>query len=307
MTATLKLSLAPLSYYWPREKTLQFYADAMHWPVDTIYLGEVVCSRRHQLRLPDWISIAKDCRDAGKEVILSTLTLIDSETDRRHMRKCVDAAYAEGFKVEASDFSAVRAIHAMGEKFIAGPHLNVYHEGTLSWLHGLGAQRFIPPIELPRDDLQILQMRKPDTMQTEIQVWGRMALAYSSRCFTARRHRLRKDSCEFSCEYYPDGLALATREQTDFLTINGIQTQSANCLDLGPQLPSLIKMGINYIRLQPQSSHMAEIVQAFDRARQTHQAAQVDTAFLPPHADRSNGYWLGKAGMRWETIPIQAI
>lgn len=307
MNATLHISLAPIAYYWSREATLQFYADAMQWPIDTLYLGEVVCSRRHQLRLADWISLAKECRQAGKDVVLSTLTLIDSETDRRQMRKCVDAAYTEGFLVEANDFSAVRAIHALGEKFIAGPHLNVYHEGTLTWLQSLGAQRFIPPVELCRDDLQALQTRRPQAMQTEIQVWGRMALAYSSRCFTARRHHLRKDSCEFSCEHYPDGLALATREHNDFLTINGIQTQSANCLDLGPQIPSLIKMGVEYIRLQPQSAHMEHIVHAFDLARKQHQASTVDRAFLPPHAEASNGYWLGKAGMRWETIPIHHV
>lgn len=308
---TLKISLAPLAYYWPREKSLQFYADAMTWPLDTIYLGEVVCSRRHQLRLADWISIAKECREAGKEVVLSTLTLIDSDTDRRQMHKCIDAAYENGFIVEANDFSAVRTIHGLGQKFIAGPHLNVYHEGTLSWLHNLGAQRFVPPVELPRDELQVLQMHRPENMQTEIQVWGRMALAYSSRCFTARRHRLRKDSCEFSCEQYPDGLALKTREHSDFLTINGIQTQSAHCLDLGQHLPSIKKMGIEYVRLQPQSQHMAEVVQAFHVARHASEAEQhqalVADSFLPPQAERSNGYWLGKAGMKWETIPIHAV
>lgn len=303
----MKLSLAPLAYYWSRETTLQFYADAMLWPVDTVYLGEVVCSRRHQLRLNDWLDLASSLRDAGKEVVLSSLTLIDNEGDRRQLQKLMEAAKTREFLIEANDFSAVKMAHSLQLPFIAGPHLNVYHEGTLQFLHGLGARGFVPPIELNHEDLQHLQQQRPVGMQTEVQVWGRMALAHSSRCFTARHHRLRKDACEFRCEMYPDGLALATREQQDFLTINGIQTQSAHCLDLGAQVPDLARMGVDSLRLQIQSQGMEAIVHAFNLARKTKQSAQVDAGLLPPHASKSNGYWLGKPGMRWETIPIHEL
>ncbi|MBR7800134.1 ubiquinone anaerobic biosynthesis protein UbiV [Undibacterium fentianense] len=301
----MKLSLAPLSYYWSKEDTMRFYVEAMHWPVDTIYLGETVCSRRHEMRLADWVSLAKACRDAGKEVILSTLTLIDSDSDRRAMHKLVDAAAAENIMVEANDFSAVRACR--GHDFVAGSHLNVYHDGTLNWLYDLGARRFIPPIELSADDLSALQAHRPAGLETEVQVWGRMHLAFSSRCFTARHHRLRKDNCEFSCEHYPDGLAMRTREQADFLTVNGIQTQSAHCLDLGPQVPALQQLGVDYLRLQVQSKGMEQIVHAFDTAIRRQQAAQLDAHLLPPNAQACNGYWSGKSGMQWHSIPIHAI
>ncbi|MBC3868917.1 ubiquinone anaerobic biosynthesis protein UbiV [Undibacterium oligocarboniphilum] len=292
-----KISLAPLAYYWSKEATLSFYADAMQWPVDIVYLGEVTCSRRHLMKLDDWVAVGQALHEAGKEVVFSSLTLIDSEADRRNMHRMAEHALEEGFGVEANDFSAVRAMQ--GQPFVAGPHLNIYHADTLAWLSGLGAQRFLPPIELPRDDLASLQQHKPAAMQTEVQVWGRLALAFSSRCFTARHHRLRKDSCEFRCEQYPDGLPLATRDGKEFLTINGIQTQSGSCLDLGAQVPDLAAMQVDILRLQPQSQGMAEVVAAFDLARKNHSTAQVDSRYLPAQAQRSNGYWSAKPGMQW--------
>jgi O2-independent ubiquinone biosynthesis protein UbiV len=293
----LKLSLAPLAYYWSKADTLKFYADVADWPVDIVYLGEVVCSRRHNMKTDDWLEVAKTLRAAGKEVVISTLTLIDSENDRRAMQRLAERAGADGIMLEANDFSAVRALQ--GQKFVAGPHLNVYHDGTLSWLGELGATRFTPPIELSRADLETLQKNRPAGMQTEVQVWGRMALAFSSRCFTARHFRLRKDNCEFRCETHPDGLPLATRESADFLNINGIQTQSSTCVDLGPQVPELAAMGVDVLRLQPQSQGMAQIVAAFDAARRENKPAVVPDSCLQAHAVRSNGYWLGKPGMQW--------
>lgn len=293
----LRLSLAPIAYYWSKADTLNFYVDAMQWPVDIVYLGEVVCSRRHQMKTEDWFAVAKELRDAGKQVVLSTLTLIDSEIDRRAMNRLVERAGEQGFMIEANDFSAVRALQ--GQAFVAGPHLNVYHDATLAWLASLGARRLVPPLEMPRDDLQVLQQHRPEGFETEVQVWGRMALAFSSRCFTARHYRLHKDSCEFRCEAHPDGMPLATRESKDFLNINGIQTQGANCLDLGAQVPALAGLGVDILRIQPQSQQTGAVLQAFDAARRACAPAAVPESCLPPHAARSNGYWTGKPGMHW--------
>jgi collagenase-like PrtC family protease len=129
-----------------------------------------------------------------------------------------------------------------------------------------------------------------------------MALAFSARCFTARHHRLRKDNCEFSCMSYPDGLSAATRDGKTFLNLNGIQTQSASCLDLAVQLPELFAMGVDVLRLQPQSRHMAEIVRVFDAARIDKVAALTTDNLLPVNSERSNGYWFGAAGMRYQTV-----
>ena len=295
-----KISLAPLAYFWPKEQTLAFYVDAISWPVDIIYLGEVVCSRRHLLKFDDWFALAKELRDAGKSVVMSTQTLIDNEPDRRAMHRLIERATTEGFAVEANDFSAVRVLNQIGTKFVAGPHLNVYHADTLAWLESLGATRFLPPLEMPGVDLTAIQQERPASVETEVQVWGRMALAFSARCFTARHHRLHKDSCEFRCDAHPDGLPLSTRDHKIFLNLNGIQTQSASCTDLGAQLPELCNMGVDILRIQPQSQHMTDVVAAFDIARSSNTLASVPASALPASAERSNGYWFGAPGMQWQ-------
>ncbi|MGE8634050.1 MAG: U32 family peptidase, partial [Achromobacter piechaudii] len=71
-----QISVGPLLYYWPRRATLDFYAALADGPADILYVGETVCSRRHELRADDWRDLAQDLRAAGKTVVLSGRTLI---------------------------------------------------------------------------------------------------------------------------------------------------------------------------------------------------------------------------------------
>ena len=44
---TAKLTLGPIPFHWEADRKLDFYARiADEAPVDTVYLGEVVCSKR---------------------------------------------------------------------------------------------------------------------------------------------------------------------------------------------------------------------------------------------------------------------
>jgi collagenase-like PrtC family protease len=291
----LKLALGPILYYWPRATVLEFYEAVAAMPVDVVYLGETVCSRRHELRLSDWLAIAEQLAAAGKEVVLSTQALLESKTDMAMLQRITGNGR---FMVEANDMGAA---HLLAGKlpFVAGPHLNIYNAPTLKLMAELGAKRWVMPIEMSREGLmQVLHDEAP-LIETEVFAYGRMPLAFSARCFTARHHNLPKDDCRFMCLEYPDGLVMKTREGDHFLALNGIQTQSALVYNLVSEIAAMPAAGVDLIRISPQHQHMQHIVALFRAVLDAEISGNVALAemtdLMPDNG--CDGYWHGKPGL----------
>jgi len=200
--------------------------------------------------------------------------------------------------VEANDMGAVRLL-ANKMPFVAGSTLNIFNPQTLDLLAGLGASRWVMPVEMSREALASVLRNRQSSIETEVFAYGRLPLAFSARCFTARHHNLQKDDCQFKCLDYEDGLALKTREGQPFLTLNGIQTQSALVHNLIGELDTLQDAGIDVVRVSPQAHHTGEILRLFREGmeqRLTSAQALAQIEGLMPAAS-CNGYWHGKPGL----------
>lgn len=300
-----ELTLGPVLFNWAPEAWRDFYFRiADEAAVGTVYLGEIICSKRAPLFEPQLEAVASRLADAGKTVVFSTLTEVMSKVDR----KFVDSVTPDGpFLVEANDASALAALR--GRPHAIGPYMNVYNERTLAVLARSGARNVCLPAEVPAAAIRVLcQEAARLEVGIEMQVFGRVPLALSARCYHARAHGRTKDSCQFVCENDPDGMELRTLENEPFLAVNGIQTLSYEYLNLLAELPELADMGVARFRLSPHSGDMVQVAALFravldGRLAATEASARLDA--VKPSGPFCNGFYYGKPGRTW-TQPATA-
>lgn len=290
-----KLTVGPVLFNWRPDVWRDFYFRlADEAAVDTVHLGEVVCSKRQPFFAPHLPEVMDRLTAAGKEVVLSSLALVMSDRERDAMRAL--AADAGDRLVEANDLAI--AADLAGRPHMIGPFVNVYNEGTLAYLAGKGARRVCLPAELPLETLTILAAG--GAAEIEVQAFGRLPLALSARCYHARSRNLHKDGCQYVCGQDPDGMAVDTMDGKPFLTVNGTQTMSSRYANLLGDLGGLQKAGIHRFRLWPQDCDMVAVAGLFRRLLDDRldagEAAGVLADLVPPGVEFANGYVHGREG-----------
>jgi collagenase-like PrtC family protease len=304
-SSRLALTVGPVLYHWSRLALMRFYRDLAHSPADTVVLGEAICARRRELRLVDWLAIGRELRAAGKEVVLATQALIESEADLRLLER---QAEQQDFAVEAGDASALQVL-AGRVPLVLGPHLNIYSRDALVEHAALGATRWVAPVELPIDALALVNppqtpVRTPAGLPVATEAWafGRLPLAFSARCFTARHHGVNKDDCGYRCGADDDGLLLSSTEGQAFLVLNGTQTQSASVHNLLGEGQALRAAGVSRLRLSPCSKGFLQVLDDFEAVMNAGAAAAGRSpawAALGVPGPFSNGYAHRQPGMHW--------
>ena len=294
--AAAKLTMGPVLFNWAPEKLRDFYFRlADEAPVDSVCVGEVVCSKRTPFFVPYVAEVTARLERAGKEVIHSTLALVMTG---RELAQLAETAGSAELLVEANDISA----HALlaGRQHVIGPLVNVYNEGTLKTLAGRGAFRVCLASELPAPTLAVLG--RTGLAELEVQIFGRLPLALSARCYHARAKGLTKDNCQYVCAADPDGMAVETLDGKPFLAVNGTQTLSHTyCNRLG-ELQALEAMGIRRFRLSPQDVDMvavAGVVRGLLDGVESVADAQGRLAGLTGGVPFSNGFFHGREGARF--------
>ena len=293
-----KLTLGPIAYHWPVESRRDFYARiADEAPVDEVYLGEVICSKRAPFHEADLPATIERLERAGKRVILSTLAEVMLKRERRATE---DMAAMETPEIEINNAAG---LYARGKRpHRIGPFMNAYNEATIAWMAGQGATHVCLPTEMPAPAIAAAARAAGALgLGVEVQVYGRASLAVSARCYHARAHGRTKDNCQFVCEEDPDGMPLRTRDDRPILRVNGIQTLSESYVDLLPEAACLIADGVTHLRLMPQAVDMVVVAQVFRDVldgRVPTGEADARLAMLSGDAGLSNGFYHGTAGYR---------
>lgn len=260
MERTGRITLGPVLFNWPADMWRDFYLRiADEAPVNTVYIGEIVCAKRAPFYAEVLPEVLERLSAAGKQVVLSTPILVTTERERQTVRDLVADSEA---RIEANDLGCLPLL--AGRSHSIGPFINVYNEGTLAWLAGRGADTVCLPGELTRPAIAALATEATARQVTlEVQVFGRLPLAISARCYHARAHGLHKDGCQYVCNRDPDGLDVTTLDDESFLAINGTQTLSYAYASLATELVDLRQIGVTGFRLSPHALDMVEVVRLF--------------------------------------------
>lgn len=294
----MELTVGPNQFFWAADRWARLYDDLAQASIDRVVLGELVCSKRlpfYQERIPEAISTLVN---AGKQVAITSLALVTLKRERKLTAELVEM----GMEVEINDLTALPYLPE-GMRFSVGPLVNVYNEGTLSWLASRGATRICLPPELPLASVKTLAATGAD-LGVDIEVWGhgRLPLAISSRCYHARLQNRTKDSCQFACEDDPDGLDVRTLDDQPFLAMNGVQTLSDTYACSAYQIDALTDAGVSALRLSPQSMNFPELCRLYRQLlAKEHDADYVVDAIcrIDENIRLSDGFLSGERGADW--------
>lgn len=288
----MKYAIGPVLWYWPSDKLENFYQLAAQSSAEIVYLGEAVCSKRRATPFAQWMEMGRALARHGKQVVISTLALLQSPSELKELRRYVENGE---FLIEANDIGTVNMAAERQLPFVAGPTLNVYNAQTLQLLLKEGMTRWCMPVEMSRDWLiQLLQQCDAagirDRFEVEVLGYGYLPLALSARCFTARSENRAKDDCQTCCIDYPNGRRVLSQEGQQVFVLNGIQTMSGYCYNLGNDLVGMHNW-VDIVRLSPQDDSTLEDVDRF-RANEAGEAP-----LMVARGSDSNGYWRRLAGM----------
>ncbi|KQW76081.1 protease [Devosia sp. Root413D1] len=299
------LTLGPVLFLWEPATWRDFYYRiADEADVDTVVVGEVVCSKRSHFHDALTGKVVDRLAASGKQVRLASLALVTLERELQVSHRLA----RQSLEVEVSELSAHAAM--AGKPHAVSPLVNVYNAATARVLATRGATSICLPPELPASSIRAIVEGAPD-IRFEVFSFGRVPLAISARCAHARVKGNTKDNCKFICGEDPDGLAVDTLDGQHFLALNGVQTMSSTVQCLITDVPELMSAGVSSLRLSPQVCDMARVAETFREVvggRMDPNESLLRLRDIHPGAEFSNGFLHGLPGhlLKMPELPLGA-
>ncbi|MBI5453106.1 MAG: U32 family peptidase [Deltaproteobacteria bacterium] len=287
----MELTLGPILFDWKRDEVLRFYDEAADLPVDRVYVGEVVCTKKLGLDLDDVASIIRKLESAGKKVTLSSLAVVSNEDELSFTRRLVGLHGS----IEANDISVLNIVDASAKEVFAGPHITSYNAPSIEFLKSIGVARVTFPVELSRESMAYAI--KETNIYGEAFAHGKVPLAFSWRCYTSRAYGLSKTECRHHCAKYPDGMELKTVDGGPVFTVNGTSLLSADVYTLVESVEDLNEIGVRALRVSPQKEGTKTITGVFRQRIEGRLGPDEGLAELKALGGRfCNGWYSGSAG-----------
>ncbi len=296
MQTRTALTLGPVLFLWDSSHWRDFYYRiADEADVDTVVVGEVVCSKRLHFHADLIGDVTARLEAGGKLVRHASLALITQQRELRALHALVDGAKS----IEVGDLTGHAAL--LGVPHAIGPLVNVYNAPTARLLGEQGASTICLPPELSWASVEAIASAVRE-IAFEVFAFGRVPLAISARCAHARIKGYTKDNCRFVCGEEPDGLEVDTLDGQRFLALNGVQTVSSTVQNLIHEAARMQSAGIASLRLSPQACDMVQVARAFrsvlDGATEPNEALANIRSVMGQHSF-SNGFFHGAPGHAW--------
>jgi len=297
----MELTLGPVLFEWKKQDLMAFYEEVAEMPVDTVYVGEVVCSKRRSLTLLDMERIGNMLKKAGKKPVMTTLAVVSNDEELNFTREVCSLPFA----IEANDASVLNMVDASKKEVFAGPHIKTYNKEAINFFKSLGVKRITYPVELPKESVR--HNTEGSGMEAEVFSHGKLPLAFSWQCYTLRAHGNKKSECARDCVRYPDGMELKTTANEEIFTLNGTSVLSAKIFTLIENIEELRAIGVSALRVSPDFKNTKATVELFRKRLSAELAPSEGLKELKDiyKTEFTNGFYAGRPGK--DFIPQEEI
>ncbi|MCI1778882.1 MAG: U32 family peptidase [Bacteroidales bacterium] len=229
---------------------------AINCGADSVYMGGPNFGAREAAGnsiydISETVKYAHDF-DAGVYITINTI-LYDCELNRA--RKVIEDVYEAGCDAIIIQDMAILGMELPPVRIFASTQMNIRNAAQAEFLSRLGFERLILARELSLE--QISEIRKHVSADLETFIEGALCVSYSGQCYLSEKVAGR--SANRGCCAQPCRSDYTLADSENRVMVKDRPLLSLKDLDLGKQLPDLIKAGVSSFKIEGRLKNISYI------------------------------------------------